>query len=224
MKRKCAEAAFGMIREGMTIGLGGGETIRYLIEFIHMSDLRVQVVTPSTQTALLAARHEIEVVPTWLCPRVDVAFDGCNEIDPELNCLKSLGAIHTQEKIIAAMADTFVILADETKLRQQLVFDHPLTIEVMKEAFSYVLGQLFEMGLHAAARQPQEKDGFVITDQGNIVIDVDFSNVADPIETNRQILGLCGVVDTSLFTGVVDKAIVATKDGVQVLEKPDRAK
>lgn len=219
MKRKCAEAAFGLIKDGMTIGLGGGETIQYLIEFIHMSDLQVKIVTPSMKTAWLASRHEIEVIPTWLCDHIDLAFDGCNEISKDLNCLKSLGAIHTQEKIIAAMADEYVILADENKLCDTLDFKVPLTVEVMKEAYSYISKKLFDLGLVSTARQTKEKDGFLISDQGNMILDVDLGNVEDPYDINKKILSLYGVIDTSLFTDVVTKAIIATKDGIKIIEK-----
>lgn len=221
MKRKCAEAAFKMIREGMVVGLGGGETIQYLIEFIHMSGIKVKVVTPSAKTALIAAQHELEIIPTWLCDHVDIAFDGCNEIDRQLLCLKSMGAIHTQEKIIGSMADEYVILAPETRFFEHLSFDVPLTIEIMKDAYSCIMKKLFDLGFTAAPRSSKEKDGFVMSDNGNIIVDIDMRNVEDPVQANETISALYGVVDTSLFANVVTKALIASKEGIEIIEKKE---
>lgn len=220
MKRRCAEQAYSMIRNGMTIGLGGGETIQYLTEFIYMGHTKVKVVTPSMKTALNCQSHGIEVIPLWLCDHVDLAFDGCSQIDRSLHCLKSEGAIHTQEKIIGALADKYIILTDETKLVDSITFERSLSIEVLKEAYSYVMKQLFEMGLDAKPRTAQEKDGYVVSDDGNLIVDVDFSNVKDPYAANQRICDTLGVIDTALFTDVVDAALVAKKDGsVELIEK-----
>lgn len=213
MKRKCAEQAYELIKEGMTIGLGAGETIEYLIEFINMGTTNVKVVSPSMKTALLCKRHGIEVIPTWLCEHIDIAFDGCNQIDKSLQCIKTLGALHTQEKMIGAMADQYIILADENKFVEQVDFQVPLAVEILKDGFSYVLKTLFDMGLRAKARITNDKDGYVITDGGNLIVDVDFQSVKDPIETNKAICNIPGVIDTSLFCDQVTKALIAKVDG-----------
>ncbi len=197
----------------MTIGLGAGETIEYLIEFINMGTTNVKVVSPSMKTALLCKRHGIEVIPTWLCEHIDIAFDGCNQIDKSLQCIKTLGALHTQEKMIGAMADQYIILADENKFVEQVDFQVPLAVEILKDGFSYVLKTLFDMGLRAKARITNDKDGYVITDGGNLIVDVDFQSVKDPIETNKAICNILGVIDTSLFCDQVTKALIAKVDG-----------
>lgn len=197
----------------MTIGLGAGETIEYLIEFINMGTANVKVVSPSMKTALLCKRHGIEVIPTWLCEHIDIAFDGCNQIDKSLQCIKTLGALHTQEKMIGAMADQYIILADENKFVEQVDFQVPLAVEILKDGFSYVLKTLFDMGLRAKARITNDKDGYVITDGGNLIVDVDFQSVKDPIETNKAICNILGVIDTSLFCDQVTKALIAKVDG-----------
>ena len=211
MKRECAEQAYKLIKDGMTIGLGAGETIEYLIEFINMGTTNVKVVSPSMKTALLCKRHGIEVIPTWLCEHIDIAFDGCNQIDKSLQCIKTLGALHTQEKMIGAMADQYIILEDENKFVEQVDFQVPLAVEILKDGFSYVLKTLFDMGLRA--RITNDKDGYVITDGGNLIVDVDFQSVKDPIETNKAICNILGVIDTSLFCDQVTKALIAKVDG-----------
>lgn len=222
MKRECAEAAYKLIKNGMTIGLGGGRTIQYLIEFINMGNMdQIKVVTPSMSTALACKSHGITVIPTWLTSSLDIAFDGCDQVDESLNALKSGGAIHTQERIVAAMAKQYVLLVDSSKLVQKLTFDYPVAVEVVPEAFSYVKSQLEKMGAQVAWRTGSGKDGGVMTDQGNPVMDAAFNTVDDVAALNRRISDIPGVVDTSLFVGIAAKAIVAQPDGtVTVIDRP----
>lgn len=221
MRRECAEAAYKMIRNGMTIGLGGGRTIQYLIEFINMGNLEnIKVVTPSMATALSCKSHGITVVPTWLTSSVDIAFDGCDQVDESLNALKSGGAIHTQERIVAAMAKEYVLLVDSSKLVQKLTFDYPVAVEVIPEAFSYVQSRLEAMGAQVAWRTASNKDGTIMTDQGNPVMDAAFNTVDDIAKLNDEISAIPGVVDTSLFVGLATKAIVAGPEGTRIIDRP----
>lgn len=220
MKRECAEAAYSLIRNGMTIGLGGGRTIQYLIEFIQMGSLDVKVVTPSMTTALNCQKHGITVIPTWLTGHVDIAFDGCDQVDEDLNALKSGGAIHTQERIIAAMADEYVLLVDAGKLVQKLTFEFPVSVEVVPEAFTFVKERLEKMGAQVAWRTAGNKDGAIVSDQGNPILDAVFSKVDDIAGLNQALMMIPGVVDTSLFVNMASKALVATDDGVKVIERP----
>ncbi|WP_297569521.1 ribose 5-phosphate isomerase A [uncultured Faecalibaculum sp.] len=222
MRRECAEAAYKMIRSGMTIGLGGGRTIQYLIEFINMGNLEnIKVVTPSMATALACKSHGITVVPTWLTSSLDIAFDGCDQVDASLNTQKTAGAIHTQERIVAAMAKEYVVLVDSSKLVQKLTFEYPVAVEVIPEAFSFVKARLEQMGAQVAWRTGTGKDGGVMTDQGNPILDAAFSSVQDPAALNESISSIPGVVDTSLFVDVVTRAVVAQPDGsVQIIDRP----
>ena len=111
------------------------------------------------------------------------------------------------------MADQYIILADENKFVEQVDFQVPLAVEILKDGFSYVLKTLFDMGLRAKARITNDKDGYVITDGGNLIVDVDFQSVKDPIETNKAICNILGVIDTSLFCDQVTKALIAKVDG-----------
>ncbi len=103
MKKRCAEKAMEYIKNNSIIGLGGGSTIGYLIDFIKESGLNVKVVTPSFATEKLCHEKKIEILPLWSVNHIDTAFDGCDEIDFNLNALKSCGAINTKEKIIGQM-------------------------------------------------------------------------------------------------------------------------
>ena len=107
MKKKCAKEALRYIKNNTIIGLGGGSTISYLISFIKEAGLNIEVVTPSFKTASLCIENGLKVIPTWSVSKISVAFDGCDEVDENLTALKSGGGIHTNEKIIATMADDY---------------------------------------------------------------------------------------------------------------------
>jgi len=105
LKKICAKEAMKYIKNGMIVGLGGGRSIAYLIEYIKEDkNLKVKVVTPSTKTKMLCIENELEVLHTCSVDKIDVAFDGCDQVDKALNALKSGGGIHTKEKLIASMA------------------------------------------------------------------------------------------------------------------------
>ena len=136
------EEALKLIKNNMTIGLGGGSTISYLVGYIKEAQLDVKVVTPSLSTAQSCIKNGLHLLPTWAVDHLDIAFDGCDEVDLKLNALKSGGAIHTKEKIIASMADDYVLLVDESKVFEQLPLNLPIALEVFPEALSYVTKKL----------------------------------------------------------------------------------
>ena len=138
MKRKCAKEALSYIKDKSIIGLGGGTTISYLVSYIKESELDVKIVTPSFETEKLCIENGLVVLPTWSVESISVAFDGCDEIDKELNALKSGGGIHTKEKIIASMADEYILLVDESKVSNKLEFKYPVVLEIIPESKSIV--------------------------------------------------------------------------------------
>ena len=122
MKKKCAKEALRYIKNNTIIGLGGGSTISYLISFIKEAGLNIEVVTPSFKTASLCIENGLKVIPTWSVSKISVAFDGCDEVDENLTALKSGGGIHTNEKIIATMADDYILLVDSDDfLKKEMV-------------------------------------------------------------------------------------------------------
>src|SRR4051794_15765684 len=117
-KRKAAEEASKLIKHGNLIGLGAGSTIAYLIEFIteRISEgLQIHVVSSSFATKQLCISRNIPIADISTLSSIDVYFDGCDQFDEELNALKSGGAIHTREKLLASMAEEFIIVGDESK-------------------------------------------------------------------------------------------------------------
>lgn len=218
IKERCALAASQYIKEGMIIGLGGGSTIAYLVALIKESKKNIQVVTPSFTTAKLCIENQIPVLPTWSIDHLDLAFDGCDEVDLDLNALKSGGGIHTQEKIIASMAEDYILLVDESKVFDHLPFHHSLTLEVIPESLSYVIKEVKALGAEVKMRTSQAKDGVTISDNGNYILEASFKEVRNCATLNQLLSGITGLVDTSLFVDKVSFAIVADESSTRIIK------
>ena len=217
MKKKCALYASKLVKDGMVVGLGGGSTISYLIDYVK--DKEIKVVSPSSKTVLLAQQAGLTVLNTQYVDHVDIAFDGCDEVDLHLNALKSGGGIHTQEKIIASMADEYIVLVDESKFHKILIFQVPAVVEVLPKAFSIVKKKIEELNGNVLLRTASNKDGFLMSDEGNILFDVYFKNVEDIRLLNQTLLMMPGVVDTSLFVDILTGMILVNDKGVFKKEK-----
>lgn len=211
MKKNCAKYASKFIKDGMVVGLGGGSTIQYLIDYVKDKD--IQVVTPSVKTALKAQKEGLTVLNTQYVDHVDIAFDGCDEVDFNLNALKSGGGIHTQEKIIASMANEYIVLIDESKFHETLAFKTPVVVEVLPKAYGIVKKKLQLLNGNVVERVSDNKDGIMISDEGNLLLDVYFTDVNDISKLNQTLLMMPGVVDTSLFVDMITGIIMVNAKG-----------
>ena len=220
MKRKCAKEALSYIKDKSIIGLGGGTTISYLVSYIKESELDVKIVTPSFETEKLCIENGLVVLPTWPVESISVAFDGCDEIDKELNALKSGGGIHTKEKIIASMADEYILLVDESKVSNNLEFKYPVVLEIIPESKSIVEKEVRKLGGIPKLRVSNSKDGVTISDHGLFLMDVKFNkeDIIDISVLNDKLKKIVGVLDTSLFYNIVTKALVVGENGVRLIE------
>lgn len=219
MKQRCAREALKLIKDGMIVGLGGGSTIGYLVKYVKEAALEIKVVTPSFTTARLCLENGLVVLPTWSVDHVDVAFDGCDEVDINLNALKSGGAIHTKEKIIASMADDYILLVDESKVFETLPLNLPIALEVIPESLGYVCRKVKSMNGEIEIRPTSSKDGGTISDNGNYILNAKFKDVANLKQLNDDLLAICGVIDTSLFYNIATKVISVDEEGYRILTK-----
>lgn len=219
MKQKCAKKAFEMIEDGMIVGLGGGSTVALLINDIEKNNKKILAVTPSQDTLRLCVEHHIPMLPLEMIDTVDLAFDGCDELDTKLNALKSCGGIHTREKIVASMAKDYVLLADEGKLKEHLTFNYPITIEVIRAAVSYVKKCLVQMGAEVIERHSNGKTGILVSDDGNYLLEARFQNIDDVGKLATILDTTSGIVGHSLFYQIASKAIIAKADGIDILER-----
>ncbi|MDD4692016.1 MULTISPECIES: ribose-5-phosphate isomerase RpiA [Clostridia] len=217
MKRACAQAALKHLTDGMVVGFGGGSTVGLLIEEVAAAGLRIQAASPSGDTLALCRAAGIPILPLEMVGHLDVAFDGCDELDARLNAIKSCGGIHTREKIAAALAKEYILLADESKVDEVLRFDYPIPLEVLPAAAGLVQARLSAMGLRTAWRRSDTKAGQTITDDGHYLLDVYYDEAPNPAECQAALSAIPGVVETGLFYQMASAAIIAGVDGICTL-------
>ncbi|WP_242520171.1 ribose 5-phosphate isomerase A [Halobacillus kuroshimensis] len=220
VKQRCAEKALEYITEGSIIGLGGGSTIKHLITLINENKIYVKVVTPSWETEQHCIDAGLEVVSITDVSKIDTAFDGCDQVDEQFHALKSGGGIHSMEKLVAELSEEYILLVDKTKVVPVLTYDHPVVLEVLPQALHFVNEKLKSFPARAShVRQSSGQDGPVYTGNGNLLVDVFMNAGQDGADLERRFKGVTGVVDTSLFTSVVTKVLVAGETGVQEMKK-----
>ncbi len=219
MKQMVGIKAADLIKDGMKVGIGTGSTVTFLIEELGLrikDGLKIQGVPTSYGTKLLCVKHGIPVVDSMQLDHLDIAIDGADEIDPHLNAIKGGGAAHSVEKIIASMADEFVLIADESKLVDSLCTKFPLPVEVIPAAFSYAQLRIKQLGGAPVLRSALRKDGPVVTENGNFVLDISFEVAPKDIELlNNQLLSIPGLLETGLFLGIAKRALIAYQDTVK---------
>jgi ribose 5-phosphate isomerase A len=221
MKQAVATAAVSQIRDGMVLGLGSGSTAALMIQELgarlKRGELRdITGVTTSFQGEVLAAELGIPLQSLNAIQRIDLAIDGADEVDPALQLIKGGGACHVQEKLVARRADRFVVVVDVTKLVDTLNLGFLLPVEVLPGAWRQVKDQLQEMGGDSELRMAVRKAGPVVTDQGNLVLDVKFAGgISDPAHLENEINNLPGVLENGLFVNLTDQVLVGEiADGV----------
>ncbi|MFM7267293.1 MAG: ribose-5-phosphate isomerase RpiA [Cyanobium sp.] len=214
MKQAVAAAAVEQIHDGMVLGLGSGSTAALMIKALgaklQRGELRDIVgVTTSFQGEVLAAELGIPLKSLNAIERIDLAIDGADEVDPHFQLIKGGGACHVQEKLVARRADRFVVVVDASKLVETLNLGFLLPVEVLPGAWRQVKGQLAAMGGDAQLRMAVRKAGPVVTDQGNLVLDVRFAEgISDPAGLEMELNNLPGVLENGLFVNLTDQVLV----------------
>jgi ribose 5-phosphate isomerase A len=224
LKQEAAKHAVTLINNHVTVGLGAGATMAYMTEYLKALQLPVQLYTSSADTKALLQQNGFKVNAIAGIASLDIYFDGCDQFDKDLNALKSGGGIHTAEKLLAAMAKEFVLVGDESKYADQLTTKYPLVLEVLPQALHYVMGKVHQMfnGITVDVRQNADNNR-IITENGNNLADIWFAaSWPELSQLNPALKGITGVVETSLFYNMADKAIMAGITGVQVLKKKIR--
>jgi ribose 5-phosphate isomerase A len=229
MKQAVAEAAVAQIRNGMVVGLGSGSTAALMIQGLGARLAAGQLhdivgVTTSFQGEVLAAELGIPLRALNAIDRIDLAIDGADEVDPSFQLIKGGGACHVQEKLVADRAERFIVVVDSTKLVQCLNLDFLLPVEVLPGAWVQVQSRLKSIGGVAELRMATRKAGPVVTDQGNLVLDVRFeAGISDPIVLERDINNLPGVLENGLFVNIADEVLVGEiNDGVAGVRSLER--
>ncbi|KAF0282320.1 ribose-5-phosphate isomerase RpiA [Spiribacter roseus] len=209
-KRAAAEAAVERIEPGSVIGVGSGSTVDQFIDALAASDTRIEAAVAASEASAERLRnHGIEVRDANSVSELSIYVDGADEISRHLQMIKGGGGALTREKVIAAIARRFVCIVDESKWVRALG-DFPLPVEVVHMARSYVGRQLLKHG-----GRPTLREGFT-TDNGNVILDVQGLDCAEPIALERALNNIAGVVTNGLFAArPADELLVGTDTGVQ---------
>ncbi|WP_334352890.1 ribose-5-phosphate isomerase A [Companilactobacillus sp. HBUAS56257] len=214
---KLIEAAKAQIKPKMHVSFGGGRTVGRLIKAVKEMDITFS--SPSESTRQLCAELNIPVLPLDQVTKFDVAFDGCDNLDKNLNVLKSNGGIHTFEKLYANLSDRYIILSPKTRLSDVLNPEVPLCLEVLADAIPQILQKVEQLGGHGHVRQSSDIAGIVRTNNGFGLIDCSFENYENISEINRQLAVMNGVLSTSYFENIVTDALLSDGDEVVHLTK-----
>ena len=214
MKQAVASAAVEQIKDGMVLGLGSGSTAALMIEALgaklSAGELKDIVgVTTSFQGEVLASKLGIPLQSLSAVDRIDLAIDGADEVDPSFQLIKGGGACHVQEKLVATLAERFVVVVDSTKIVERLNLGFQLPVEVLPSAWTQVQNTLAKFGGNADLRMAVRKAGPVITDQGNLVLDVSFDGgILDAEGLEKRINNIPGVLENGLFVNITDEVLV----------------
>ncbi|MEO1397625.1 MAG: ribose-5-phosphate isomerase RpiA, partial [Pseudomonadota bacterium] len=217
--------AVRLVKDGMVLGIWTGSTAEAFIRALApvvADGLSIVAVPTSVRTETLCRELDIPLATLEEQPVLDLTIDGADEIDSDLNLIKGAGGALLREKIVASASHEMVVIADQSKLVDQLG-DFPLPIEV--NPFGLEATRLAILALADGMFPPGklvlrcDADGApFITDGGHFIFDASFGRIVDPMALTERLNLIPGVVENGLFVGLANKAIVATKDGVEVLE------
>ena len=193
-KRLAAEKAIEFVEDGMVVGVGTGSTVAYFIDALaRIKDRIGGAVSSSEQSTAKLKAHGIEVLDLNATGTLALYVDGADECDPGKCLIKGGGAALTREKIIAEASKTFVCIVDPSK-QVPVLGRFPLPVEVIPMARSLVAREI----LARTGGQPVWRDG-VVTDNGNVILDIHHLSITDPVALERELNQIPGVVTVGLF-------------------------
>lgn len=219
-KKNVGQAAADLVKDGMIVGLGTGSTTAFALEALGQKvkqGLNILGIPTSYQSEMLAIECGIPLTSLAQNPVVDIALDGADQVDKNLFVIKGGGAAHTKEKIIACSAKRFLVLVDQKKVVDTL--NHPVPLEVIPDALRLVQKAVFELGGDPILRMGVRKDGPVITDNGNFIMDADFGEIPNPEHLGLELSKCVGVVEHGIFENADDVYVGLFKGGIDILNK-----
>lgn len=218
-KKLAGEASVNFIENGMTIGLGSGSTVYWMIRKLgeYVADgLDVQGIPSSRETEAWANEFGVPLTDFSKVTELDLAIDGADEVDQNWQLIKGGGGALVREKVIASAARKFVVIVDESKMVSRLG-EFKLPVEVLPFGWEVTAERIADLGGKPSIRQ---KDGEVfVSDNGNYIVDCDFGMIHDPKTLYQQLKQLTGVVETGLFVDMVHDVIVGQAEGADILSE-----
>jgi len=224
LKRRAACAAVKDVRSGMILGLGTGSTAYYAVleigEMLRTGRLsNIVGVATSKGTEQWAREFGIPLTTLNDVQSIDITIDGADEVDPDLNMIKGGGGALLREKIVASVTKQELIVVDDSKLVDVLGMRFPLPVEVVPFGWKYCFKQLERLGFRPMLRMRGE-DPYV-TDQGNYILDCHTTGIMNPMEMEKELNNIPGVVENGLFIRMADKVIVASPKGIETYTRQD---
>ncbi len=222
LKEMAGRMACSFVENGMQVGLGTGSTVKYtlweLARRIHEEDLEIVGVPTSIATRDLALELGIPLKELDELTHLDLVIDGTDEFDPDFQLIKGGGAALLREKIVAQASHGMIVVADDGKQVERLG-DFPLPIEVTCFSWQTTLRSI-ESVLGCSATLRMRGKNPRITDNGNYIVDAQTGpTIDDPVETERKLLSIAGVVEVGLFNNMCDVVVLASQDGIQIMRK-----
>ncbi|RZN35695.1 MAG: ribose-5-phosphate isomerase RpiA [Methanophagales archaeon ANME-1-THS] len=219
-KEKAAETATSLIKDGMIVGLGTGSAAEFAIRKLgkRMEDEELEIlgVPTSLRTEMVAIECGIPLTSLSEHPSLDIALDGADQVDAHLNLIKGGWGSHTREKIVAYASKKLVICVEDEKVVD--VLNKPVPLEVLPYAVKIVEKQVKELKGMPVLRSDGLRGGYFITEQGNVILDVDFGVIRNPREMSITLSALVGSVEHGIFTNPTE-VHVGHEKGVKVLKR-----
>jgi ribose 5-phosphate isomerase A len=211
-KKAVAKTALQYIEQDAIVGVGTGSTVNYFIDALEDIKHKIQGAVSSSKASTRRLEDMgIEVFDLNSVDRFDIYVDGADEITEHKHMIKGGGAALTREKIVAAVADKFICIIDDTK-QVATLGQFPLPVEVIPMARSYVAREIVKLG-----GDPEYRQG-VVTDNGNVILDIHNLTILNPVELERQLNAIVGVVTNGLFADRgADVVLVGTDKGVETI-------
>jgi ribose 5-phosphate isomerase A len=223
LKKLSADKAVEFVEDGMVLGLGTGSTAKFVVDrigdLLRSGGLKDIVGVPTSQRT----REQAETLGIPLStlddhPKLDLAIDGADEVDPKLNLVKGRGGALLREKMVEQAAEKFIVTVDETKMVAGLGVTGAMPVDVAKYCWNYTASRLVELGCRVELRGG-ESDPFV-TDNGNYILDLFFNEfIADPYAASQFIHGIAGAAEHGLFLDMATTVVVARQNGVEVIHR-----
>jgi ribose 5-phosphate isomerase A len=207
-----ARAALRYVKTGQTIGLGTGRAAHAFVRAVAEQGLDIRGVATSSATTELARSLKIPLVTMDEVRRLDVDFDGADEVDHRLEMIKGLGGAMLRERVVAVASRRRIFLVWDEKIVRRLGEHGNLPVEVVSFALPLALREIAKLGLKPKVRLDDNGRQF-ITDNANPVVDCRLSAIRSPARLERDLLAVPGVVCTGLFLGIADIVLVLSRDG-----------
>jgi len=210
--RELGRAALRYVKSGQTIGLGTGRAADEFIHAVAEAGLNIRGVPTSSASAELARSLNIQLANLDDVGRLDVDFDGADEVDPRLNMIKGYGGALVRERVVAAASRRRIFLVGDEKIVKRLGDRGKLPVEVVPFAVPLALREIAKFNLKPKVRLDDKGDQF-ITDNGNLILDCGVRSIQSPARLERDLLAVPGVVGTGLFLGIADLVLLMSSTG-----------